>query len=503
MRSARDKARAHARAARRHAAFGNAAKARAHWRLALEYRALAFGAPSCGICGLSEPPPIPRGCACQGVVAHIDCVVRDAKKREAEDGSAWWQCRACKQALTGKMQQALGRAFWDSARELHPRNPKRQVAAVVWARCHLAEGRYKEAEENAREALEGSSLQTPDAMVLSAHSTLAQALSGQGKHAEAEQVTRDALEAARRNENQAPYYAYYVAEATGDLASILGAQGKHAEAERESRKGIAMLRTREGDEHPKTLNHMGNLASLLMRQHKPADAEALYRAVLNARTRALGPKHPHTLASATNLGRALFELKRYDEAEILDRDALERALEIGEETPLTLTVSANLATTLGAQKKNREARRLFADVLARLERKYGSEHEVTLAYAKQHQSYLEAANAESPFVGAKATLHGLDAAGLNGREAIVLGPEGDQYVLELLDSKGQIRVKRANFRVRCMGPKCTTERDADNVCAGCRSAWYCCKECQKAHWREHKPVCKEKGREAPKKIEQK
>jgi hypothetical protein len=27
------------------------------------------------------------------------------------------------------------------------------------------------------------------------------------------------------------------------------------------------------------------------------------------------------------------------------------------------------------------------------------------------------------------------------------------------------------------------------VCSGCRTARYCCRECQKQHWKQHKPVC--------------
>lgn len=488
MRSAWDKARAHARAARRHAAFGNAAKARAHWGLALEYRALAFGAPACGICGASDPPPISRGCACIGGVAHVDCMVSDAKKSEAEENSVWWQCRACNQALTGRAQQALGRAFWNSVAALPKSDPKREVATVVWARCHLAAARYDQAEKYAREALGDSDLRSISPMVLSAHRTLAQALSGQGRHAEAEGVARAALAAVSR---EGPY-AHYAAEARAELANILGAQGKHAEAERECRKGIEMLRGRYGDEHPKTLAHMGNLASLLMRQNRPADAEGLYREVLRAKRIALGPTHPYTLASETNLGRALFELQRYEEAEALDRHALQSALEIGEEAPLAL-VSANLATTLGAQKKNKEARQLFTDALARLRRKYGASHEVTLAYAAQHRRYLEAASAESSLVGARVTLYGLTADGFNEREATVVGPSGARFVVELLDSKERIGVKRENLRVRCMNPSCTTMLDAEQSCGNCRSVWYCCRACQKAHWREHRLACKKRA----------
>jgi uroporphyrinogen-III synthase len=28
------------------------------------------------------------------------------------------------------------------------------------------------------------------------------------------------------------------------------------------------------------------------------------------------------------------------------------------------------------------------------------------------------------------------------------------------------------------------------MCAGCVTARYCCRSCQKQHWKQHKPVCK-------------
>jgi hypothetical protein len=31
--------------------------------------------------------------------------------------------------------------------------------------------------------------------------------------------------------------------------------------------------------------------------------------------------------------------------------------------------------------------------------------------------------------------------------------------------------------------------NAPNKCARCQRAWYCGKDCQKAHWKDHKPVC--------------
>jgi TPR repeat protein len=48
-------------------------------------------------------------------------------------------------------------------------------------------------------------------------------------------------------------------------------------------------------------------------------------------------------------------------------------------------------------------------------------------------------------------------------------------------------------RVRhvCASESCATAEkyDADRVCSGCRSVFYCCPECQRADWKGHKPAC--------------
>ena len=490
-RSARDKAHAHARAARRHAAFGNVGKARAHWKLALEYRraALGFGAPRtvsvCSICLDSDPPPIQRGCACRGEagLAHIDCMVKYAKATEDRDsGAAWMACGTCKQLFTGKMRQALGLNFWQSVKGLSPGHEKRQTATLTYARCHLEEGRYKEAELLARELLATGN--DDERMFFAAHSALSKALLSQGKLAEAAKNLREARRAAEASASR-----HFAAEATGDLATVLGMQGNYVEAEKEGRSCVKQFRSLYGDEHSTTLANISHLANHLMSQDKLDEAEILYRRVHEAQTRVLGKEHQHTLNSATSLGRALFARKKYTEAEPLHRHALASAKRLGEEVPLTLAISANLASTLGALGRHEEANELFRDTLARQTRIRGANDVNTRECASLYDEYI---NAPPSLLGAKVTLHGLKTEEYNGREGTVVGLYGEQCAVDL--GNKQVKVKRENFRVHCSYPQCTKTGDATSACAKCKSILYCCRECQVAHWKAHKPVCVAKKR---------
>ena len=44
--------------------------------------------------------------------------------------------------------------------------------------------------------------------------------------------------------------------------------------------------------------------------------------------------------------------------------------------------------------------------------------------------------------------------------------------------------------LQCYGCKKHHQRDALKRCAGCLSVAYCSAECQKAHWKLHKPACR-------------
>jgi hypothetical protein len=47
----------------------------------------------------------------------------------------------------------------------------------------------------------------------------------------------------------------------------------------------------------------------------------------------------------------------------------------------------------------------------------------------------------------------------------------------------------ADVVTQCQGPDCLKE--GTQRCNRCKAAYYCSRECQKRHWKTHKPVCKE------------
>eukprot|EP00026_Physarum_polycephalum_P006686 Phypoly_transcript_06737.p1 GENE.Phypoly_transcript_06737~~Phypoly_transcript_06737.p1 ORF type:complete len:566 (+),score=80.24 Phypoly_transcript_06737:186-1700(+) len=49
---------------------------------------------------------------------------------------------------------------------------------------------------------------------------------------------------------------------------------------------------------------------------------------------------------------------------------------------------------------------------------------------------------------------------------------------------------KAHAKRKCANPACTTGAKAKKKCSVCLTAYYCCQECQKQHWKEHKKECK-------------
>ena len=63
------------------------------------------------------------------------------------------------------------------------------------------------------------------------------------------------------------------------------------------------------------------------------------------------------------------------------------------------------------------------------------------------------------------------------------------------ESKSAVEAEVIPSRVcaNCDKPAAGPDDPTFKRCGRCKCVWYCCKKCQKKHWRKHKRVCKKAG----------
>jgi len=102
--------------------------------------------------------------------------------------------------------------------------------------------------------------------------------------------------------------------------------------------------------------------------------------------------------------------------------------------------------------------------------------------------------------GLLTALQQLSAAG-KAASASTDGEEPLKLLVKQLQAAGQA-LNTLPSPVSCNNPGCSSVAGPSEVqlvggrgclCAGCRTARYCSKVCQKQHWKQHKPVCKARG----------
>jgi tetratricopeptide (TPR) repeat protein len=265
-----------------------------------------------------------------------------------------------------------------------------------------------------------------------------------------------------------------------------------------------------------------------------AAAEVSLRRLHELRRKALGDEHETTLCAAAALSLALALQGKYEAAARLQRAVLEASKRVsGRESMLTMAVTGNLANSLSHQGKHADARRLLIEAVAMSTRMLGAEHLGTLNWQSlsaknltrmgNHAEAVDTARrvldvhtrvlgAEHPvtlvsqrdlarslrwlgrcqeaaslILGARVVLRGLVANQQhNGSVATVLSANAQRYTVRL-DSGVALTLKRPSICVLCTG--CAGQSDAARACGNCVAAWYCSVECQRAHWRTHKPAC--------------
>jgi serine/threonine-protein kinase len=189
-------------------------------------------------------------------------------------------------------------------------------------------GRYKEAEQYYRQALEvKQAWYGPDhPETASAQTMLGRALVYQKRYEEARSLLEKALATQTRVFGEKHTR---VASTLNDLGNIFVAEQKWAEAEQCYRRMEDAYRASRGDEHYLVATALSNRANVYLRQGQAAKAEKMLRDVVARYTRALSPEHVNTGIARIRLGRSLVRQKLWREAagetragyEILQRQA--------------------------------------------------------------------------------------------------------------------------------------------------------------------------------------
>jgi tetratricopeptide (TPR) repeat protein len=305
----------------------------------------------------------------------------------------------------------LFRAALASLRASAPDDPNvPELLNNLGADCHLL-GRYAEAEQLYREALDGWRRlpDKPADVIARTLGNLATTYRARGLYQQAEAAYREAVQSLEHDGRYAAQTAFtqanladlYRAEdkladalplaqralrtlegsaadpvrlafALQTLAAIERAQGHLDEAGRLYRQALAQTVAQNGEDHPAAAAVKTNLAEIAMKLGQYAEAETLARQAMASWQRTLGPAHPRVGVAAVNLAQALRFQQRYVEAAPL----YERALEIldGADRVHCLADYADMHAQQGSPVA---AVDLYRQAIAAAQRVFGAEHPQT------------------------------------------------------------------------------------------------------------------------------
>lgn len=150
------------------------------------------------------------------------------------------------------------------------------------------------------------------------------------------------------------------------MATYLLARGEPRAARPHLERAYDRHRTRQGQDHPRTLAVADKLARGLRALREYEQARELDQDTLNRHRRILGDDHCRTLAATGNLADDLWGLGEYEQARKLSQDTLQRRRCIlGEDHPSTLAAADKLADALWALGQQEQACNLLQDALHR------------------------------------------------------------------------------------------------------------------------------------------
>ena len=262
-----------------------------------------------------------------------------------------------------------------------------------------------------------------------------------------------------------------------NLGRQLVLQCHYVQAERLLRALHTRASSIYGTEHEFTLSIAGEITEALSGQRKTDDALLLARAVYEARTRTLKEDNKDIMRISERIGHLLTQLSRADEALVFRVRTHEAHLRVFGPTDIrTLRAAAFVDMSrailhLPADDNSHRA------LLAAQTQAYGAEHAQTLSTIQMLTNML--------------LLFG------SYNEAHRLLAEAYPVMCRILGASDTITLHAKRtidnlITVRCCSPSCMAVLDLKQykcMCSACKQVRYCTRECQRADWKRHKPMC--------------
>ncbi len=242
-----------------------------------------------------------------------------------------------------------------------------QIASVL-----LLLARWKECEEQHRQALADAKSLANAKLVAIASNGLGQLLWRTSRHGEAEPLMRQALEIAEAAFDK---HDITVATCLNNLAVLLRETNRIEEAEPMSRRALETVETAFGKQHPNVAGFLISLAALLQDTNRKKEAELLLLRALEIAEAAFGKHHRTVATCLNNLAMLLRDTDRIKEAESMLRRALETAeTALGGQHPDVADFLSNLALLLSNISRAEEAEPMLRRALKIAEAAFGEQH---------------------------------------------------------------------------------------------------------------------------------
>ena len=242
-----------------------------------------------------------------------------------------------------------------------------QIASVL-----LLLARWKECEEQHRQALADAKSLANAKLVARASNGLGQLLWRTSRHGEAEPLMRQALEIAEAAFDK---HDITVATCLNNLAVLLRETNRIEEAEPMSRRALETVEIAFGKQHPNVAGFLISLAALLQDTNRKKEAELLLLRALEIAEAAFGKHHRTVATCLNNLAMLLLDTDRIKEAESMLRRAVETAeTAMGGQHPDVADFLSNLALLLSNISRAEEAEPMLRRALKIAEAAFGEQH---------------------------------------------------------------------------------------------------------------------------------